>query len=333
MAHYEAEIDLGNPNASHTQVVDLVGRGKAVLDVGCATGYLARALKDRDCTVSGLEVDPAMAEVARQHLDEVVEADLNATSLTDLFRPGSFDVVIFADVLEHVLEPERVLREAIPLLRPGGRIVISIPNVSHGSVRLALLQGRWEYVDAGLLDRTHVWFYTRGSLIALVEGAGLAVEHLRGVVVDPLVAPVRIDASALPRTVIEWVRRQPDALHYQYIAAARVLDADETAPVAPAVVPAVAPQQVQQNDIYTQELVQLESDLHELLTTRDHVIGLESQLALVTEKEAHARGALKRAQKNNAALRRAYEDSTTWRAGRLLTSPIQSIRSRRKGRA
>ena len=179
-------------------------------------------------------------------------------------------------MLEHVLEPDRVLRDAVALLRSGGRIVISIPNVSHGSLRLALLQGRWEYQDTGLLDRTHIWFYTRTSLLDMVHGAGLAVEHLRATVVDPLVAQVGIDASALPRTVIEWVRRQPDALHYQYILSARVLEADETAPAAPAVVPSVAHQQVRQNDIYTQELVQLESDLHELLTMRDHVIGLES---------------------------------------------------------
>lgn len=330
MAHYEAEIDLGNPNSSHTQVLDLVGRSKAVLDVGCATGYLAQHLATRDCAVTGLEVDPDMAAQAREHIDHVVVADLNASSIADHFPAGSFDVIVFADVLEHVLEPARVLREALPLLAPGGRVVISIPNVSHGSLRLALLQGRWDYTDTGLLDRTHLWFYTRKSLLALVAEAGLAVEQLRATVVDPLVAPVKIDVSALPRTVIEWVRRQPEALHYQYILSGRVVEPGETPPAPPALVPAVAHDQVRQRDIYTQELLDEESDLHHLLTSRDHVIGLEAQLALALEKEADARKALKKAKERNTALRRAYEGSTTWRAGRFLTAPMRAVRRGRR---
>ena len=326
MAHYEAVIDLGNPNSSHTQVLDLVGRSKTVLDVGCATGYLARHLASRDCTVSGLEVEPDRAARAREHVEQVVVADLNVTSIADHFPAGSFEAIVFADVLEHILEPARVLREAVALLSPGGRIVISIPNVSHGALRLALLQGRWEYTDTGLLDRTHLWFYTRKSLLALVAEAGLGVEHLRATVVDPLVAPVKIDLGGLPRTVIEWVRRQPDALHYQFILSARVLEPGETPPAPPAVVPSVAHDQVRQRDLYTQELVDEENDLHALLTTRDHVIGLEAQLARALEKEADARKALKRAKERNAAQRRSYEASTTWRAGRFLTRPMRMLR-------
>ena len=333
MARYDAEIDLSNPNVSHTQVIDLVGGNKRVLDVGCATGYLARQLATRGCTVSGLEIDDLVAEKARPDLERLVVADLDQASLAELFEPASFDVVVFADVLEHLLEPDRVLEESIRLLAPEGRVVISVPNVGHGALRLALLQGRWDYTDTGLLDRTHIRFFTRASLLELVAGAGLAVEHLRATVVDPLASPVDVDAAAIPPTVVEWVRRQPDALHYQFVLSARKLADGELAPEPPAVVPAVAHDQVRQHDRYTQMLLDEEASKHRLLTTRDHLIGLESELANAVARESATRAQAKRDVQRANSERRAIEQSTTWRASRAVTRPLRMLRGRDKGRS
>ena len=101
--------------------------------------------------------------------------------------------MVLADVLEHLREPARALRDATDLLREGGRLVLSVPNVAHGALRLALLQGRWSYTETGLLDRTHLHFFTRTSLFELVEGAGLAVDQLRATVADPL--GVEVDST------------------------------------------------------------------------------------------------------------------------------------------
>jgi 2-polyprenyl-3-methyl-5-hydroxy-6-metoxy-1,4-benzoquinol methylase len=333
VARYDAQIDLSNPNVSHSQVIDLVGRNKRVLDVGCATGYLARQLGTRGCTVSGIEVDEKVGEEARPDLEQLVVADLNVTSIADRLQPESFDVIVFADVLEHLLDPDRVLEESIRLLAPGGRIVISIPNVGHGALRLALLQGRWDYTDTGLLDRTHIRFFTRRSLLEMVGGAGLAIEQLRAVVVDPLASPVDLDAAAIPPAVIEWVRRQPDALHYQFVLSARKLEDGELAPEPPAVVPAIGHDQVRQHDRYTQMLLDEEAAKHRLLTTRDHLIGLEAELANAVARESATRAEAKRDVQRANRERRAIEQSRTWRAGLTVTRPLRMLRGRGKARS
>ena len=103
-----------------------------VLDVGCATGVLGTYLRrERGARVWGIESDQRMAAIAREVLDEVREADLNGASLTSLAGSQRFDVVVFGDILEHLIDPWGVLREARALLRPGGRVITSIPNVSH----------------------------------------------------------------------------------------------------------------------------------------------------------------------------------------------------------
>ncbi len=121
VSQYEVNIDLGNPNTSHAQVVELVGRGQNVLDIGCWTGDLGRTLMSLGCRVSGLEVDEEAAEKARADLEEVVVADLNTSPPSQHFPAHTFDVVVLADVLEHLLDPTAVLRDVGRLLAPGAR--------------------------------------------------------------------------------------------------------------------------------------------------------------------------------------------------------------------
>lgn len=226
MCQYDTTLDLGASNTSHAQILDLVGGSKRVLDVGCATGYLAAALADRGCTVSGIEYDPDAAEKARPFLEHLVVGDLTTLDVAEAFGDRTYDVLVFGDVLEHLADPLPVLRTLLALLAPGGSVVISVPNVSHGSLRLALLQGRWQYRDLGLLDRTHIHFFTRVSLLAMVAAAGLAVVDLRTTVLDPLGSEVEVDPNGLPAGVVEWVRSQPDAMSYQFVLRAVRDDAD-----------------------------------------------------------------------------------------------------------
>lgn len=281
MSHYAVEIDLDHPNTSHVQVLDLAesaasaGGGRRVLDVGCWTGEVGRILVERGCTVTGIEIDEDAAALAAKVLDRVVVADLDATPLTEIVEPGSFDVVIFADVLEHLIDPRRALEQARDLLAPGGRVVVSIPNVTHGSVRLALLQGRWQTTETGLLDRTHIKFYSREGMLELFAEAGYVVEDLRGTTADPLNVEVSIDPERLPEVAVEWVRRQPDALVYQFQLSARPLAEGEAPAPAPELVQAAAPEEVTIDDVHTRRY---EEATRSRLTARDHILGVQASV-------------------------------------------------------
>lgn len=151
-----------------------------LLDVGCGEGATARYLKDNGyCSwAGGIEFSPRAAAAARQNLDLVVEADLNASELPDGLAPA--DVILCLDVLEHLVDPWGCVDRLSALLAPGGVLVGSIPNVRNVRALLPLLLlGRWEYVEAGILDSTHLRFFTRRSAKALLDRGDLAVETVK----------------------------------------------------------------------------------------------------------------------------------------------------------
>lgn len=217
MSKYDLEIDLSIPNNSHTYIVELVGGNKRVLDVGCATGYVARALRERGCVVSGFESDPEAAEAARPDLDTLVVGDLEETDLTQAFAGHTFDVVVFGDVLEHLRDPLAALRQARPLLAEGGSVVASIPNIAHGSIRLALLQGRFDYQPLGLLDHTHLRFFTRESVEDMFREAGLVPVELRRTTTGLFDTSVKLNEEDFAPEVVEAVLADPEALTFQFV--------------------------------------------------------------------------------------------------------------------
>lgn len=337
MTRYEAQVDMGNPNLSHSQVVELVGGGQKVLDIGCATGYLARQLVEQGCVVSGVELDPEAAREAEPALSRLLVADLNAVRLADTFEEGEFDVLVFADVLEHLADPEKVLQDALDVLAPEGTVVVSVPNVAHGSLRLALLQGRWRYTEVGLLDRTHVRFFTFDGIVRLLADAGLVVEVARTTTTDPLNAMVEIEADALPATIVEWVRHQPNALDFQFVLRARRPRDGEAPGLAARLEPAVPDDQVRMRDLHTERMEEEQETRHRLLTIRDHIIGLEAAMVRADAQVAHAQRLVHEAEKEAETTRRelaeVVEDrhqmrrSATWRVGRLILRPFAALRS------
>lgn len=224
---YSADIDLTDENNSHTLIVKLVGRGRRVLDLGCADGSLGQALTARGCTVTGVELDPEAARIAERVLHEVHVADLETTDLAELLPGREFDAVVLGDVLEHMSDPDVVLRAVSGLLAPNGCVVASVPNVAHGGVRLALLTGAWEYQDRGLLDRTHLRFFTRRSMLELLEQAGLLPLEVRATTVGVFEGEVRVAPQAVPADAVALVESDPDALAYQFVVKA-VVDKPES---------------------------------------------------------------------------------------------------------
>jgi 2-polyprenyl-3-methyl-5-hydroxy-6-metoxy-1,4-benzoquinol methylase len=331
---YDVEsIDPDAANTSHTLVFELVGRDRRVLDVGCSTGYLGKALADRGCVVDGVEIDPEAAQLAREHLHEVMEIDLDNDDLAQAFPGRQYDCIVFADVLEHLMNPAAVLESAISLLSPDGEFVISIPNVTHGSVRLALLQGRWDYRDTGLLDRTHIRFFTHESILDLVREAGLAVTELRSTVVDPLSSEVELDTGSLPAVLVDWVRAQEDSFNYQFVLRARPgVQEGEIPQVDPA---AHLPEmdQVHQGDATFRDLDQFRHELTEarrhILTLRDHAVGAEAELGHARREHKRMERELGEAQHDVEALRR----SASWRVGQIVVTPLSGVRRKWRGKA
>jgi O-antigen biosynthesis protein len=214
---YQAEIDLDNKNSSHTLIVELIGRDKQVLDVGTATGYLAETLKKRGCEITGIEIDPDAARLAERHCQKVIVGDVETLDLREELETEYFDVIVLGDVLEHLKEPLRSLKRLKAFLKSGGYVVASIPNVAHGSVRLALMQGEFRYGSLGLLDATHLRFFTRESVERLFNDAGLLIGELQRTRLGIFDTEVKVDRESIPKETLNWVRNAPEALTYQFV--------------------------------------------------------------------------------------------------------------------
>lgn len=163
----------------------LVKGSNRVLDVGCGAGNFGAFLKQQGYAseVVGIEVNQQIADEALKNLDQVFCADLNYTKISNFFSPQKailFDYIICADVLEHLIDPWQTLADLAGYLTPAGKIIASIPNVRHWSVWLPLvLNGSWEYKDAGIMDRTHLRFFTKKTMRQLFESANLDVVEMR----------------------------------------------------------------------------------------------------------------------------------------------------------
>ena len=176
----------GNVNPTLLEVVD--PSAQRVAEFGCGAGALARAVRLRcagDVHYVGVELMADELAKAHDALDVALVRNLDQIpdwsddpELTAALISGSFDHVIFGDVLEHLYDPERALQQAVACLRPGGSALVCIPNVQHWSVMAQLIRGHWPQLDAGLFDRTHIRWFALTDMVQLLERAGLVVEKV-----------------------------------------------------------------------------------------------------------------------------------------------------------
>ena len=165
---------------SHYWVLNFLSttrRPLRILDVGTADGYLGAILKEQGHSIIGVERDEQLGLKARHHYDAFHIADVEEF---DFPYAREFDVLLFADVLEHVRDPAAVLRRALPSLKEKGEVIISVPNIANFTIRIGLLLGRFEYRDQGILDRTHLRFFTLRTLRRLLSDVGCTVVETRG---------------------------------------------------------------------------------------------------------------------------------------------------------
>jgi 2-polyprenyl-3-methyl-5-hydroxy-6-metoxy-1,4-benzoquinol methylase len=205
------------------QILKLCGEGKGarLLDIGCARGLLMAELVRQNWNVSGIESHAEDAAIARAAGFSVLNCSVEDALLNNT---ESYKGIVIADVLEHLVDPTGTLTACRNLTESDGFIIISVPNIAHVSVRIQLLLGRFNYSDSGILDRTHLHFYTKKTIVELVEKCGLSVFRI-----SPTPAPIEKVFPALGRPSFSWVlqlgakvaRAWPSFFGYQFIVVAR----------------------------------------------------------------------------------------------------------------
>lgn len=224
---YGYNIDL-NSNSTAAKVLKMVGKNKRVLEVGCSHGYMSKILKEElNCYVVGIEIDKEGYEISKNICDKTLLGDIEDINLIEMLKEETFDVIIFADVLEHLNNPAEVLRNVKKLLKDCGEIIISIPNISYISVILDLINDRFQYRKLGILDNTHLRFFTKNSIISLLENVGFQVLKLDKTKVNPIESEFKTIlqndeiTGFIKKNNIEWDT-------YQYIIKAKVSDSNLT---------------------------------------------------------------------------------------------------------
>lgn len=176
-ARPEHDISTLDPHWADRQIVEIIGTDKTVLEIGCASGHFGKYLKGRaGCKVWAVELDPRLAEIAKPHYETVLVADIQKENGTDPLKDLKFDVILCSNVLEHLTDPLKALLRLKKHIKPGGFFCIALPNIAHWKVRLGLLFGNFNYTETGILDESHLKFFTFSTAAALMREAGLQIE-------------------------------------------------------------------------------------------------------------------------------------------------------------
>jgi 2-polyprenyl-3-methyl-5-hydroxy-6-metoxy-1,4-benzoquinol methylase len=220
---YDTIPDPENLNSSYGLMFQLIGHNKRILEVGCSTGFMTKILSERGCRVTAIERDARAARKAEGFAESMIVGDLEDQGVWSGLEHQTFETIVAGDVLEHLRDPLSALQNAARHLEPAGSIVLSIPNVAHGDVRLALLSGHFDYSESGLLDSTHLHFFTIHSVRALLKQAGLVPIGIYRVTVPLFQTEIQIDRESVPANLITEVLQDPEAETYQFVIRA-VLD-------------------------------------------------------------------------------------------------------------
>lgn len=200
------------PWGPRRRLLERTPKGSSVLDVGCWSGFAGRFLREFGVAdVDGVEPHQAMARHAEHGYRAVYSMPIEEAAEQLIAAERQYDVLLFLDVLEHLTAPDAVLRRTRSLVKPGGLALVSLPNIAHWSMRKELLLGRWRYADFGLLDRTHLRFFTLASARELAVNAGWRIAHEDSAITAP--PPLR----ALPKKRLSALRRWPELFAVQLL--------------------------------------------------------------------------------------------------------------------
>jgi len=234
MSNYtKSYFDESNTNHSWYKAYTLIAANSKVLDVGCSSGNFGEVLiKRKNCVVDGIELDKDDVKRAAKKLHRVYRLNVESDSLLRL--KDKYDYLYFGDVIEHLFNPLATLKKVKSLLKPNGSIIFSIPNMGHISVRLELLKGNFEYTETGLLDKTHIRFFTLDEVKRVFNESGYAVEKLDYVEKDypkKLIDQILTKQGLKANNKFYEMAAQPAASAFQFIGEAKANTAIKAKPL------------------------------------------------------------------------------------------------------
>ena len=197
--------------------MQLTGQGKNVLELGAASGHVTAELTKRGNRVTAVEIDISNRDLLNQVAEKVIVADLDRLDLVEKLQGEKFDVIIAGDVLEHTTRSGLILIQLQELLKEDGYVVASIPNIAHGDVRLTMLEGNFPYAESGLLDKTHLQFFTRSSVKELFNDNGFDIAEIYHTIVALGQTELQVNLSSFDAGIVDYVRNAKDSNVYQFI--------------------------------------------------------------------------------------------------------------------
>lgn len=225
--NYEYQVAL-DADSGPARVVRMVGQNKNVLEIGAGPGSITKILTHvSKCRVTALDIDAEAIEKLDQHCERAYQADLNNLAWIDILKnDGKFEVLVAADVLEHVYEPLVVLKAMKAFLDTKGYMVISLPHVGHSVIHACLFNENFDYNDYGLLDKTHIRFFGIKNIQSLFETAGMKIVHAEFVVRNPEHTEFSKLWIKTPKELRDQLSKNPFGLVYQVIVKAVPSDSE-----------------------------------------------------------------------------------------------------------
>lgn len=170
--NYKLGTDVNNV---HQKILNIISGNNLILDIGCYEGYLGKILKDKGNTVYGIEVSEEAAKKAASILNKVFVGNIEDDNF--IWPEDKFDIIICADVLEHLFDPEILLKKLKNVLKDQGKVIISVPNVANYWIRKELMFGRFNYQNGGLMDKGHIRLLTYDSAVDIIKKAGYEISE------------------------------------------------------------------------------------------------------------------------------------------------------------
>lgn len=221
MGKYDFSLDLNTRN-SLSVILNYIEKNSKVLEFGCANGRMTKYMKEElNCEVDIVEIDYEAGIEAAQYANLTclgkTEGNIENYYWYDALRNNKYDYIIFADVLEHLYHPARVLRKCSDLLKDEGKILTSIPNIAHNSIIIGLINDKFTYTDVGLLDNTHIRFFTEESFISMINSIGLTVTAEDVLIREVGTIEIFTDYSMINKAIQRALKSRKRANVYQYI--------------------------------------------------------------------------------------------------------------------
>ena len=217
MNKYNFELNLNDRN-SLSILVNRVKKNSIILEFGPANGRMTKYMKEQlNCKIYAVEIDEKSAQDASIYTEKILVDSIENNNWQKEFKNMKFDYIIFADVLEHLYYPEKVLEDVKDFLKENGSILISIPNIAHSSIIINLLKNEFNYSPTGLLDDTHIRFFTKKTFDKLIERRGLHINYETAVFLKPQNTEFKNSYDELPSQIAEFIQKLSFGEVYQII--------------------------------------------------------------------------------------------------------------------